>query len=225
VTASPYSDWDVLREFDHWDEKTQRVVRDRLDNVPAITFFTEDEACVLQAVADRLIPQDDRPPDMRIPIVPFIDQMLAREDTDGFREPDMPWDQQAWRLGLAGIDEASRAGHGGRRFWDLDEREQDEVLTAVQNGEALGDSWERLPAKKFFTQLLQQIATVYYAHPTAWSEIGWGGPASPRGYIRTGLGRRDPWEPRERGTAPSVDIVRQREERQGSAMGSGGATH
>ena len=30
--------------------------------------------------------------------------------------------------------------------------------------------------------------------PTAWNEIGFGGPASPRGYVRMGLDRRDPWE-------------------------------
>jgi hypothetical protein len=37
----------------------------------------------------------------------------------------------------------------------------------------------------------------YYSHPTAWSEIGFGGPASPRGYVRMGFNRRDPWEAAE----------------------------
>ncbi|MGH8181653.1 MAG: GMC family oxidoreductase [Steroidobacteraceae bacterium] len=34
----------------------------------------------------------------------------------------------------------------------------------------------------------------FYAHPTSWSEIGYGGPASPRGYVRMDYDRRDPWE-------------------------------
>ena len=39
--------------------------------------------------------------------------------------------------------------------------------------------------------------SVYYAHPAAWSEIGFGGPASPRGYVRMQANRRDPWEAME----------------------------
>jgi hypothetical protein len=39
--------------------------------------------------------------------------------------------------------------------------------------------------------------TCYYGHPTAWSEIGFGGPASPRGYVRMDFDRRDPWEAAE----------------------------
>ena len=41
------------------------------------------------------------------------------------------------------------------------------------------------------------LSAAYYAHPTAWSEIGFGGPASPRGYVRMNFDRRDPWEAAE----------------------------
>jgi hypothetical protein len=224
VIRSPYSDYDVLDEFEHWDAKTQAVIHDRIHHAPEITFFTLDEARLLTAIVDRIIPQDDRPLAKRVPIVPFIGRMLAQEDTDGFREPDMPWDQEMWRLGLAGIEEASQAMHQ-RGFLELGDDERDAVLTAVQAGEPPGEVWTRLPAKKFFKQLVQQAATVYYAHPVAWSEIGWGGPASPRGYVRTGYGMRDAWEPAEGGEASSVTIVQRRTEGQGTASGSGGATH
>ncbi len=47
----------------------------------------------------------------------------------------------------------------------------------------------------FFVQvLLKSAVAVYYSHPEAWNEIGYGGPASPRGYVRMGLNERDPWE-------------------------------
>jgi hypothetical protein len=42
--------------------------------------------------------------------------------------------------------------------------------------------------------VLDEIVRAYYAHPAAWSEIGFGGPASPRGYVRLAAGRQDPWE-------------------------------
>ena len=46
--------------------------------------------------------------------------------------------------------------------------------------------------------LLQDAVGIYYAHPYAWDEIGYGGPAYPRGYIRLENGRPEPWEVEER---------------------------
>ena len=51
----------------------------------------------------------------------------------------------------------------------------------------------------------------YYAHPTAWNEIGFGGPASPRGYVRMGFDRRDPWEAAE--AKPGDEAAARRENR------------
>ena len=44
----------------------------------------------------------------------------------------------------------------------------------------------------FAKRLLPDVVFAYYAHPTAWNEIGFGGPASPRGYVRMGFDRRRP---------------------------------
>jgi hypothetical protein len=45
--------------------------------------------------------------------------------------------------------------------------------------------------------VLSDVVSAYYSHPTAWNEIGWGGPASPRGYVRMDFNRRDAWEAAE----------------------------
>ncbi len=50
------------------------------------------------------------------------------------------------------------------------------------------------PAEFFRLSVLRDIVGAYYSHPTAWSELGFGGPASPRGYVRMDFDRRDPWE-------------------------------
>jgi hypothetical protein len=34
----------------------------------------------------------------------------------------------------------------------------------------------------------------FYAHPWAWTEIGFGGPAYPRGYQALGVDKREHWE-------------------------------
>jgi hypothetical protein len=38
------------------------------------------------------------------------------------------------------------------------------------------------------------VLSTFYSHPWAWNEIGFGGPAYPRGYSRLGPGQREHWE-------------------------------
>jgi hypothetical protein len=61
----------------------------------------------------------------------------------------------------------------------------------------------------FAKRLLPDIVMSYYAHPTAWNEIGFGGPASPRGYVRMGFGRCDPWEAAEDKPGYEAEVARE----------------
>jgi hypothetical protein len=56
--------------------------------------------------------------------------------------------------------------------------------------------------------MAHDIVLAYYAHPSAWSEIGWGGPASPRGYVRLDFNDRDPWEAVEVGSDDDAAVRR-----------------
>jgi hypothetical protein len=191
---SPYAGYDVLAKWDSpsWDELTREVIRKRLREIPERRFFSETEWRTLEAVAHRLVPQPDR--SKPIPIVPWIDEKLDRNFRDGFRYEDMPALGEAWRLGLEGIDQESRRRFG-INFVSLSGEQQDAVLRAIQSGEVAGGAWDVLPAQRFFsTVLLKEVVGEYYAHPAAWNEVGFGGPASPRGYVRLGLNQRDPWE-------------------------------
>jgi hypothetical protein len=189
---TPYARYDVLRKWDSpsFNDVTRRVVGERLHHVPERRFFTEREWAVLEAAAARILPQPERHPP--IPITPFIDDRLDRGQGDGYRFAHMPPLQEAWRTGLAALDAEARAVHGDG-FPELGVEDQDDVLTRVQKGEVQSDAWGALPPAEFFIhELVDGVVTVYYAHPDAWSEIGFGGPASPRGYVR--LTKRDPWE-------------------------------
>lgn len=192
---TPYEDYDVLRKRDSpsWDDTTREVVRKRLREVPERRFLEADEWETLEAVCARLVPQPDRP-GSPVPIVPFIDEKLHDNQGNGYRYENMPDLRTSWRLGIAGIEkEAHRRYHTG--FRELEPATQDEILRAIQNEEVQGNLWQELPPKRFFTDtLLKTVVGIYYAHPAAWSEIGWGGPASPRGYVRRGLDEHDPWE-------------------------------
>jgi hypothetical protein len=85
----------------------------------------------------------------------------------------------------------------------------------LQNGELHHEAWRGMPTKTFFEhRLLNDIVSAYWSHPTAWSEMGWGGPASPRGYVRMGYDERDPWEAAE-AHAHDEDKARRRNQRVG----------
>jgi hypothetical protein len=195
---TPYVDYNVLGKWDtpSWDDQTREVMRKRLTEIPERRFFTEAEWQTLESICARLVPQPER--SNPIPIVPWIDDKLHHERRDGFRYDDMPPLREAWRLGLEGIDEESHRQFGAD-FRSLVAANQDAVLRTIQAGEVRGGVWTRLPAQRFFTTvLLKEVVGEYYAHPAAWSEVGFGGPASPRGYVRLGLNQRDPWEAPER---------------------------
>jgi hypothetical protein len=196
---TPYVAYDVLGKWDtpSWDDQTRAVIRKRLAEIPERRFFTDAEWRTLESICARPIPQPER--SNPILIVPWIDEKLHHDRRDGFRYDDMPPLREAWRLGLEGIDEESRR-HFGAEFRSLVEMNQDTVLRTIQAGDVHDGIWARLPAQRFFTSvLLKEVVGEYYAHPAAWSEAGFGGPASPRGYVRLGLNQRDPWEAREHG--------------------------
>ncbi|MGE0260911.1 MAG: gluconate 2-dehydrogenase subunit 3 family protein [Alphaproteobacteria bacterium] len=190
-----YPTYNVLDKWDtpSWNDQTRAVVKKRLEGVPSRRFFREDEWEILEAVCDRLIPQPDRPGD-KVPIAPFIDERLHENKGKGYRFENMPPTREAWRIGIRAIEEEARA-RWQRGFRELSDDLKDALLRAVQHGDTLSDAWQGMPPKRFFTSaLLHEVVSVYYAHPAAWSEIGFGGPASPRGYVRMQANRRDPWE-------------------------------
>ena len=194
---TPYLTYDVLDKWDSpsWNDQTRKAIRQRLEKVPQRRFLSKEQWSLLEAIVARLMPQPER--EDPVPIVPWIDDMLHNNHGPGYRYVDMPPMRDAWRQGLDAIA-AETLGRHGKSFEDLSEKEQDELLTDVQHNRVESRHWEDLPARKFFLHhLLKETVGFYYSHPFAWSEIGFGGPASPRGYARLGFDERDPWEAKQ----------------------------
>lgn len=208
-----YPGYRTLDQAHAWDEATRRVVESRVREVPPIRFFTPAERRTMEAVCDTVLPQDDRDDAHTIPIVPHIDERLHTGRGDGYRYEDMPPDAEAFRLGIQGIEAIAQHRHG-RSFVDLDPLDQHAIMKALHDGkpDAGHDIWSRMPAHRFFLLLMKDVVDVYYAHPFAWDEIGFGGPAYPRGYMRLERGEPEPWEAPERryawepaaGAAPAI---------------------
>jgi hypothetical protein len=185
-----YPDYNVLDEADHWDEVTRRLVLDRVDNVPPIRFFTKAEADIIGIFCDLVMAQDRDP---KIPVLNMVDAKLFSGELDGFRFADMPDDRETWRRVALGLDAAARQ-RAEVGFAEASADTQNQVIESFSSGELRGEVWDDLPPARAWKIVTRAILSAFYSHPWAWNEIGFGGPAYPRGYARLGAGQRESWE-------------------------------
>jgi Gluconate 2-dehydrogenase subunit 3 len=213
-----YPGFSTLRQQAYWDAATRRLVLDRVQNTPPIRFFTPAEAATMLAVVERILPQDDRTPARRIPILPVLDERLHTNRIEGYRYEDMPPDGEAYRMAVRAFEAMAQELHG-RPFHELEVRAQEEILRSIHDGEPLASRafWQGMNIERFWSMLVSDCAGAYYAHPWAWDEIGFGGPAYPRGYMRLEEGEPEPWEADEQRYAwePPADTLSGREEAAG----------
>ena len=185
-----YPDYNVLDHAKHWDEVTRRVVFDRVENVPPIRFFTEPEARTLGAFCDLVMAQDEEP---KVPVLNMVDAKLFDGKLDGYRYADMPDDRETWRRVAKGLDTAARQ-HGASEFAGAAAELQRRVIQALSEGALHGEVWDELSPKRAWSVVIRAVLSAFYSHPWAWNEIGFSGPAYPRGFTRLGAGQREPWE-------------------------------
>lgn len=194
-----YAGYNSLAQKAFWDAATRRTVLDRIERIPPIRFFHPEEAEFWQAVFEHLLPQADRIKERRIPILNFVDQRLYKNQSVGYRFEDMPQDRDAYRLGMQAINEEAQLAYQNA-FMNMTHRQQEEVLKAIHDGEprAAREIWETMSVHRFWQLIMGDGIDAYYAHPWAWDEIGFGGPAYPRAYMRLERGEPEPWEVEER---------------------------
>lgn len=190
-----YPGYSTLAQQMKWEQATRSTVLERVTASPELHFFGPDEAALLAAIIDRVLPQDDRAADKTIPILPQIDERLSKNALNGFRYEDMPPDREAYRIGLRAIEEMALQRFGSM-FASLSVHRQELLLKSIHDGkpEPPHPAWKQMPVHRFWAMLMEDCVTAYYAHPWAWDEVGFGGPAYPRGYMRLENGLPEPWE-------------------------------
>ncbi len=187
-----YPEFDVLSAVDSWDEATKKVVLARLDPPGGLRFFSPEQEPTLRAFCDTVMAQDGEP---RVPVVEFVDDKLASGKLDGYQHDDMPDDRDTWRLMLTGLDEAARDRYGKDSFAFLDPDGREAIIAAFSQGELSGGSWDLLNVSRAWSVCMHAVLTGFYSHPWAWNEIGFGGPAYPRGFMRMGpISTLEPFE-------------------------------
>lgn len=192
--ADRFPDYDVLarRGTPSWNDKTRQVVDERLAlEVPA-GVLTDAQSAVLRRLAERICPDPAGRP--ATTTVAMVVHKITADLGDGYRHHALPGTAECWRRGLDAIDAEARARFGSA-FADCGDEDADRVLRAIEAGEVVVDGWDALPPRIFWRwRLIADLVSAHWAQPSAWSAMGFGGPASPRGYVRLNVNRRDPWE-------------------------------
>jgi hypothetical protein len=201
-----YPDYDVLANADHWDPVTRKAVLERVHEVPPIRFFDAREVACLRPFLDVVLAQDREP---RVPVLELVDKKLYEGRLDGYRYVDMPEDPETWRLVATGLDDEARR-RGANDYGTAPDATQYDIVDALSRGEVSGGVWERIDSSKAWSVVTRGALSEFYSHPWAWNEIGFGGPAYPRGYMRlqSGPRGREPYEAVEAfGLDPVSDVA------------------
>ena len=141
-------------------------------------FFTADEAALIEAAVDRLIPPDDRGPGGKeAGCAVFIDWQLAGPYgraaglymtppfmpgaiTQGDQMPDAP--AARYRAGLKALADYVKATFSGKAFRELASTDQDKVLTGLESGAIV---LKDVKSADFFALLLQNTQEGFFADP------------------------------------------------------------
>jgi gluconate 2-dehydrogenase gamma chain len=118
-------------------------------------FFTEEEADAVYAICEQIIPTDQDPGAAYAGVPNFIDKQLAGP----YRRF-----QTAYRNGLRGIQETSRAMFHGR-FESLAWEKQTEVLKSLEAGKAESAAWKSQNPREFFELIRDHTMQGFYGSP------------------------------------------------------------
>lgn len=193
--ADRFPTYDVLAErgTPSWNDPTRAAVDARLSLAERADVLDAAQIATLRAVAARVVPQPAGRPPINL-VAMLLDKIAGGDSGDGYRHAALPPARTAWRHGLDAIDAEAQARFEAP-FHALDAGQADAILRSVAQGDAHALQWRGMAPALFWSwRLLPDLVSAYWAHPSAWSAMGFGGPAGPRGYVRTSTNRRDPWE-------------------------------
>lgn len=187
-----YPSYDLLNEKEHWDEHTREIVLKRLGPFDKNKFLDEHETEMILSIARHIVYEERK--EILDYVVHHLDSTLSSAMGEDQRKVGTPPREKLIRNGLKAIDKMAKKQFGSS-FLEINIKDQFNLLEDLDKGKAMQLSeWQKAPQKELFKKLATEIVSAYYSHPVVWSEIGYGGPAYPRGYVRVEKGLTDPWE-------------------------------
>lgn len=190
---SHYPSYQVMNEKDEWDDHTQQIVASRMEMDQIYDFFTSAQVELVWSICTIFLG------DRRITVLHYVlrhlDTTLSQNKGEGQRKQGIPSAKLLVQDGLFRIAETLQTEFPSSSESDNKLERLEQLIQQLSRNEANPQAlWRDFPQKAFFEKMLMLSIESYYSHPQIWSEIGYGGPAYPRGYVRTQLGQLDPWE-------------------------------
>jgi len=118
-------------------------------------FFTNEEALIIEAMCDQIIPADQDPGAKEAHVVNFIDKQLVRY---------YKHHQNAYRIGISGIKETSILEFD-KSFEMLSFEQQYQIMELLESGKAKGDIWSKNSSSSFFELVRDHTMQGYYGSP------------------------------------------------------------
>lgn len=171
--------FDDLLNSDQVTPKTKQVLVQRdLEKLYLPTFFTLEEFELLQSICDHLMAQTDV---RLVDLASKIDERLIAKTGPGWRYDTLPPDRVSYKTGLQGIKESILLlSH--KNFNDLSVEEKNNLLKAIQQGNAYGKTWKTFSGRRFFELILTEATELFYSHPKVQAEINYIGFADAEGW-------------------------------------------
>lgn len=190
-----YPAFDVMASADHWDPHTRDIVERRLQvqSLQACQFLNAHEADTLLHLCGALLD------DWRMPVLAFVvhhfDATLHAGIGESQRKVGVPAGAVLIREGLSALDRLCKDRYG-QPFAAVESDSRKRFVQALMAGHIQLEAGNggSFPTADFMNKIMSNAVAAYYSHPAVWSEIGYAGPAYPRGYVRSELGLTDPWE-------------------------------
>jgi hypothetical protein len=86
---------------------------------------------------------------------------------------------------LAGLDHTAQVAYRSG-FAECPAERRENIVGEFAQGRLVGGPWEELNVTRAWSVVMRAALAAFYSHPWAWNEIGFGGPAYPRGFMRLG---------------------------------------
>lgn len=127
-----------------------------LKNYTPFRFFTIQEAALMSAICEQIIPADKNGPGAtQAGVIYYIDKQLD-EVFHG--------DQQSYRKGLAALGESCQ-NLTGKAFTDLDPEEQLNILKKMEAEEFVEDYWKQKSSAQLFSTMVKHSMQGFYGPP------------------------------------------------------------
>ncbi|UOF92676.1 gluconate 2-dehydrogenase subunit 3 family protein [Fodinisporobacter ferrooxydans] len=194
VKEGYYTKFDVMQSLPEWDSHTREIVQQRLHGSDTYANLTIIEAEILKSLCQHMTGEER--PDVIQYAVTHLDQQSAAAKGESQRKAGTPPLGKLIANGLQAF-ELSVRGECIVSFLELEAGKQLEIVQKIRQGHYDRHScWleRNISPNVWFQKLLGIFTEAVYSHPVVWSEIGYAGPAYPRGYVRVGLHDIDPWE-------------------------------